>query len=148
VQRGGATAIVFPKQKIPAAREVLRFFALCLFLSFFAFGCQREHSERLTSAKIHQVTQELAKAASDAEPNRTVIRIRHSRGGNPPDELRIQLHGDTQAADRVRQSLNAVATRNRLTVDAETANGDSSRIILRSAGVPTHRIEIVAQSAQ
>jgi len=147
VQRGGATAIVFPKQQPPAACEVLRF-ALCLFLSFSVIGCKREHSERLTSTKIHQVTQELAKAASDAEPNRTVIRIRRSRGGNLPDELRIQLRGDAQAADKVRQSLNAVATRNRLAIDAGTANGDSSRIILRSAGVPTHRIEIVAQSAQ
>jgi len=148
VQRGGATAIVFAKQELPAACKVLRFVSLCMFLSFLVSGCQREHSERLTSTKIHQVTQELAKAASDAEPNPTVIRIRRSRGGNLPDELRIQLRGDAQAADRVRQSLSAVATRNRLTVDAETANGDSSRIILRSAGVPTHRIEIVFQSAQ
>jgi len=148
VQRGGTTAIVFAKQQLPAAREALRFFALCMFLSFLAIGCQREHPERLTSTKIHQVTQELAKAASAAEPNRSVIRIRRGRGGNLPDELRIQLRGDAQAADKVRQSLNAVATRNRLTVDAETTNGDSSRIILRSAGMPTHRIEIVFQSAQ
>src|ERR1700758_5494272 len=90
-------------------REAL-FFALCAVLCFCAIGCKRQRTGELTLAQVHQVTQELAKAASDAAPNGTLIKTRRARSetaGAGSDELYIGLHGNAAATDKLLQRLQA-----------------------------------------
>jgi hypothetical protein len=125
-------------------REALSF-ALCVVLCFCAIGCKRQRAGKLTLAQVHQVTLELAKAASDAAPNGTLIKTRRARdgiAGGGADELYIGLHGNAAARNELLQKLESVATRHQLTVEAPKPDGSSSRITLRSAGVRTHHIEI------
>jgi polysaccharide deacetylase 2 family uncharacterized protein YibQ len=146
VKSSGAPAKILLKIKsgFAAARGALSF-ALCVVLCFHVLGCRKQRAGRLTLAQVHQVTQELAKAASDAAPKGTLIKLRRARSGSAgggADELYIGLHGNAAAKDKLLQRLEGVATQHRLTADTATANGNSSRIILRSAGVATHHIEI------
>jgi polysaccharide deacetylase 2 family uncharacterized protein YibQ len=138
------------KFSLTGIREAL-FLVLCVVLCFCAIGCKRQRAGKLTLAQVHQVTQELAKAASDAAPNGTLIKTRRARSGiagGGADELYIGLHGNAAAKNNLLQRLEGVATQRHLTVDAATANGDSSRITLRSAGVATHHIEIEVLSSR
>ncbi len=122
-------------------------FALLL-LCLFAAACRREHAGRLSSAQIHQVTQQLAKAASDAAPRGTAIRIlRARRGSGGPDALRVSVRGDAEATNRVRQALDDVATQNRLTVDASPQSETVSVLTLRNGKIVTQRIELETASA-
>jgi len=127
------------------------YFALCVVLCFCAIACKRQRAGKLTLAQVHQVTQELAKAASDTAPNGMLIKTRRARSGiagGGADELYLGLHGNAAARDKLLQKLQAVATLHRLTVDATTANGNSSRITLRSVGIATHHIEIEVLSSR
>ena len=54
-------------------------FVFSAVLSFYALGCRRQGSARITPGQVRQITQELAKAASDATPNGTTIKIRRAR---------------------------------------------------------------------
>jgi polysaccharide deacetylase 2 family uncharacterized protein YibQ len=152
VKFSGVPAKISLKIKFSLAgmREAL-FLVLCVVLCFCAIGCKRQRAGKLTLAQVHQVTQELAKAASDAAPNGTLIKTRRARSGiagGGADELYIGLHGNAAAKNNLLQRLEGVATQHHLTVDAATANGDSSRITLRSAGVATHHIEIEVLSSR
>jgi uncharacterized protein len=124
------------------------YFALCVVLCFSAIACKRQRAGQLTLAEVHQVTQELAKAASDTAPNGMLIKTRGARSGGGADELYIGLHGNAAARDKLLQKLQAVAMLHRLTVDATTSNGNSSRITLRSVGIATHHIEIEVLSSR
>jgi len=152
VKSSGVPAKIFLKIKFNFAemRETL-LLVLCVVLCFCAIGCKRQRAGKLTLAQVHQVTQELAKAASDAAPNGTLIKTRRARSGiagGGADELYIGLHGNAAAKNKLLQKLEGVATQHHLTVDAAAANGNSSRITLRSAGVATHHIEIEVLSAR
>ena len=127
------------------------YFALCVVLCFSAIACKRQRAGKLTLAEVHQVTQELAKAASDTAPGGMLIKTRRARSGiagGGADELYIGLHGQAAARDKLLQKLQEVAMLHRLTVDAATSNGNSSRITLRSAGIATHHIEIEVLSSR
>ena len=152
MKSSGVPARIFSKAKLQFGRlRGALYFALCVALCCCAIACKRQRTGKLTLAQVHQVTQELAKAASDAAPNGTLIKTRRARSGNAgggADELYIGLHGNTAARDKLRQTLEGIATLHRLTVDATTSNGNSSRIILRSSGIATHNIEIEVLSSQ
>jgi len=138
------------KFSLAGTRQAL-FLVLCVVLCFCAIACKRQRAGKLTLAQIHQVTQELARAASDAAPNGTLIKTRRARSGiagGGADELYIGLHGNAAAKNNLLQRLEGVATQHHLTVDAATANGDSSRITLRSAGIASHHIEIEVLSSR
>jgi len=118
---------------------------LCVVLCFCAIGCKRQRAGTLSFAQVHQVTQELAKAASDAAPNGTLIKVRRARNGasgGGGDELYIGLHGNATTRDKLLQRLEGIATQHGLTVDVATGNGNSSRVTMRAGGVVTHHIEI------
>ena len=135
-------------------------FVLCAVLSFYALGCRRQGSAIITPGQVRQITQELAKAASDATPSGTTIKIRHTRkalggtlsGGKlsaaiPADDLYIGLrnagpNADPTSTAKLLQSLEGIATRHRLTLDPATRTATTTRITLRSAGVATHSIQI------
>jgi polysaccharide deacetylase 2 family uncharacterized protein YibQ len=125
--------------------------ALCLALCFCAIGCKRQSAGKLTPTQVHQATEELAKAASEAAPNGTLIKARRARNGaagGGADELYIGLHGNATARNKLLQRLQGVATQHRLTADVTNNNGNSSRITLRSGGVATHHIEIEVLSSR
>lgn len=117
--------------------------AALLALWIAAGGCKREPAKRLSAAQIHQITQELGKAAADAAPG-SVIKTRRARGasaGTGGDELYVGLHGGDAAA-RLHQSIDRVAGNYGLTVDPETRSGNTVKFALRSHGSITERIEI------
>jgi polysaccharide deacetylase 2 family uncharacterized protein YibQ len=150
VSRSGKPAKIIspitPQEKIQK-KSLAVLFAL-LWLCVLAAGCKRERPGRWSSAQLHQVTQQLARAASDAAPRGTTIRIlRARRGSNGPDALRVSVRGDAEAANHVRQALDDVATQNRLTVDASAQPGTVSILTLRSGTILTHRVEIETVSA-
>lgn len=148
---GGATAKASQKNRsvygrVGAALLLAIPFALLLFVT----GCKRERSGRLTPPQIHQVTEELAKAASQAAPNGSPIKVRRTWTGQEGgiDELYIGLRGNAGASDRLMQSLSGVATKHRLTLDPAIETGNTWRISMRSAGTVTHRIEIEQLNAR
>lgn len=117
--------------------------AALLVLCFSAGGCKREPAKRLSAAEIHQITQELGKAAADAAPG-SVVKTRRARGvsaGTGGDELYVGLHGGDVAA-RLQQSIDSVAGNYGLTVDPESRSGNTVKFALRSHGSITQRIEI------
>jgi hypothetical protein len=151
VSRGSLSANISKKLKFRfnVANAAL-FAAVLSFALFCTLGCRRQSPGRLTSAQIHQVTQELAKAASDAAPKGTLIKIRRAPDGSAgsADELFIGLHGSPAAMDNLLQRLNGISTRHHLTVDAPATNGSTSRVTLRSGGTVTHRLQIEFSSSR
>src|SRR5260370_14830728 len=136
--------MLFLKIKLQSGKKGgAAFLALVMVLCFCATACKRERAGKLSPAQIHQVTQELAKAASEAAPNGSLIKIRSARGGaGAADEIYIGVHGSAAAVDKLEPRLDRIATQHRLTVDAPSVSGSTVRMTLRSAGVATHRIEI------
>ncbi len=127
-------------------------FGICFLLAFLSGGCKKKEENRLTPAQIHQITRNLAAAASSAVPAGTPIKLRQGASSEQPgstDYLRIVLKSDSSAdADRAAvaklvQSLDAVATRNHLTRDPPNQTGDLLHFKFRHSGVPALEIEIV-----
>ena len=131
-----------------------RLLGICLFLAALSSGCKKEEENRLTPAQVHQITRDLAAAASSAVPAGTPIKFRQSGSGQQrgsTDYLRIVLKNDSSAdtnravVAKLIQSLNGVATRNRLTEDPPVQTGDLLHFKLRRAGAPAIEIEIVTR---
>jgi polysaccharide deacetylase 2 family uncharacterized protein YibQ len=127
-----------------------------LLLFVFFSGCKKKGENRLTPAQVHQITRDLAAAASSAVPQGTSIKLRQGASGQQPgstDALRIVLKNDSlpdanrAAVAKVIQSLNAAATRNRLTQDPPIQTGDLLHFQLRHSGVPVLEIEVVVRGA-
>jgi uncharacterized protein len=131
------------------------FLGICLLLAVFSIGCKKSEENRLTPAQVHQITRDLAAAASSAVPAGTPIELRQSASGQQvgsTDYLRIVLKNDSSADSnrpaiaKLIQSLNGVATRNHLTEDPLLQTGDLLHFKLRRAGVPAIEIEIVTRA--
>jgi polysaccharide deacetylase 2 family uncharacterized protein YibQ len=151
VKSGGKPAKLSQKTKLQLGSVGgAAFFALSVVLCCCASGCKRERGGKLSQAQIHQVTQELARAASEAAPNGSLIKIRRARGGpsGGADEIYVGVHGSAAAVDKLEQRLDGIATQHRLTVEAPSVIGNTSRMTLRSGGVATHRIEIETLSSR
>lgn len=132
-----------------------RLLGICLFLTALSSGCKKEEENRLTPAQVHQITRDLAAAASSAVPAGTPIKFRQSGSGQQrgsTDYLRIVLKNDSSAdtnraaVAKLIQSLNGVATRNHLTEDPPAQTGDLLHFKLRRGGVPAIEIEIVTRA--
>jgi polysaccharide deacetylase 2 family uncharacterized protein YibQ len=126
----------------------------CFLLAVFLSGCKKE-ANRLTSAQVHQITRDLAAAASSAVPAGTPIKFRHGVSSQQPSNLeylRIVLKNDSPtdanraALAKLLQSLNAAATRNHLTQDPPSQAGELLRYQLRRSGMPVLEIEIVMRA--
>lgn len=124
-------------------------FLSALFLAFLAAACKKSQAERLTPAKIHAITRELANDAYSAAPAGTQIRIGlQSSGKNPeaPDRLDITLAkaaSDSAAksdAAKIQRVLTTVATRHGLT--EEISEGPEGVFFYLRSGVRTHAIQI------
>jgi uncharacterized protein len=128
---------------------------ICFLLAVLSNGCKKNEVNRLTPAQVHQITRELASAASAAVPAGTPIKLRQGPSSQQPgntDYLRIVLKNDSSAdtqraaVAKLLQSLGTVATQNHLTQDPPTQTGDLLHIKLRHSGVPTLEIEIVTRA--
>lgn len=128
---------------------------ICFLLAVLSSGCKRNEANRLTPAHVHQITRELAAAASAAVPAGTTIKLRQGASSQQPgntDYLRIVLKNDSSAdthraaVAKLLQSLGPVATQNHLTQAPPTQTGDLLRIELRHSGVPALEIEIVTRA--
>ena len=124
----------------------------CFLLAFFLSGCKKNDANRLTPVQIHQITRNLAAAASSAVPPGTPIKFRQSASTRQPDNtdyLRVVLKNDPStdasraALAKLIQVLNAAATRNHLTPDLPTQSGNLLHYHLRRSGLPVLEIEIV-----
>jgi len=123
---------------------MLRAWGLAAVFLLAAAGCKREAGRPRSAAEIHQITRELAEAASRAAPGGTVIKTRRARGssaGTNADEIYVGLRGEAPV-ERVEQSFGGVASAHGLTVDPATPVGNTVKFALRSHGSVTHRIEI------
>jgi polysaccharide deacetylase 2 family uncharacterized protein YibQ len=117
----------------------------CVILLLVSFGgCKRGEQRRLTPTQIHQITQEMAQAAAETAPKGSVVKSRRARersGGASAEELYVGLRGAADMND-LKQRLEGIARWRGLTVDPEISSGGGIRMVLRSRGVVTHRIEI------
>ena len=123
-------------------------------LAVLSGGCKKREEDRLTPAQVHQITRDLAAAASAAVPPGTPIKLRQGASSQQPgnkDYLRIVLKNDSTAdaqhalVAKLMQNLHTVATKNHLTQDPPTQTGDLLHFKLRHSGVPTLEIEIVTR---
>ena len=133
----------------------LALLGICFILAFLSSSCKKKEETGLTPAQIHQITRDLAAAASSAVPAGTPIKLRQGASNQQlgsTDYLRIVLKNDFSASAhraavaKLMQSLNTVATRNHLTPDPPTQAGDLLHFKLRHAGVPALEIEIMARA--
>ena len=127
----------------------------CFLFAFFLSGCKKNEANRLTPAQIHQITRNLAAAASSATLPGTPIKFRQSassRQHENTDYLRIVLKNDPStdasraALAKLIQSLNAAAMRNHLRPDPSSQSGDLLHYQLRRSGSPVLEIEIVTRT--
>ena len=116
----------------------------CAFMLPSLAGCKRAGIAQPTPAQIHQITQELAKAAADKAPQGSIIKSRRTRARSGPsgrEELYIGLRG-ASGSEQIEQALFGIASAHGLTVGHEVASAGTTRMVLRSHGAITHRIEI------
>ena len=119
-----------------------------------ATGCKKSQPERLTPAKIHAITRELANAAHSAAPAGTQIRIglqASEKNPETPDSLDITLakagsdSAQKSEAAKIQRALTGVATRRRLTEETSQSSEGILFFYLKS-GVRTHAIEIHSEA--
>jgi uncharacterized protein len=125
-------------------------FLLALFSSLLATGCKKSQPERLTPAKTHAITRELANAAHSAAPTGTQIRIglqASEKNAETLDSLDITLANaasDSAARSdtaKIQRALTTVATRHGLTEEISPAPEGVVFFYLKN-GVRTHAIQI------
>jgi polysaccharide deacetylase 2 family uncharacterized protein YibQ len=125
---------------------------LSLAASLLSTGCEKKSSRRLSAAEIHGITQELAAAAA---ARGATVRVRKSATDsdlNSSDAVHIALAASTSAQCKgaltdLLQNLDRPITRNKLTRDAAATSQNSTRILVRHAGIVTHEIEIETRPA-
>jgi polysaccharide deacetylase 2 family uncharacterized protein YibQ len=143
------------KKIVGAALEAL---AICLFtgILLLASGCKKSEEKRLAPAQIHQITRDLAAAASHAVPAGTPIKLRQSASLRQPgttDFLRVVLKNDSSpdanraSIAKLVQALNNVATRDHLTQEPAVQTGNLLHFQLLHVGVPAVEVEIVTSSS-
>ena len=152
----GSLHLKFPdslRKKNGATRLAL--LVICALFAILPSGCKKSGENRLTPAQIHQLTRDLAAAASSGAPAGTAIKSRQGVSGESPGNtgyLRIVLKNASSAdANRavlakLLQSLNSAAIRDHLTQDPPVQTGELYQFELRRAGVPVLEIEIVTRS--
>jgi polysaccharide deacetylase 2 family uncharacterized protein YibQ len=130
--------------------------AICFLLAILVSGCKKSEEHGLTPSQIHQITRDLAAAASSATPPGTPVKIRQGSSSQHPgnmDSLRIVLKNNSSpdtnraAVATLLQSLNGAATRNHLTQDPPIQTGELLHFQLRHAGMPAVEVEIVSRVA-
>jgi polysaccharide deacetylase 2 family uncharacterized protein YibQ len=128
---------------------------ICFLLAILSSGCKKGDENQLTPAQIHQITRDLASAASAAVPAGTAIKFRQgasSESFGNTGYLRIvfknpsSLDANRAAVAKLLQSLNSAATRDHLTQDPPVQTGELLQFKLRRTGVPALEIEIVTHS--
>jgi len=139
---------------LASSRRPFHIFLLLSFLSsFLATGCKKSQPERLTPAKTHAITRELANAARSAAPPGTQIHVglrASEKTPGTPDTLDITLAKATVDATansdvaKIQRALTTIATRHGLT--EEPAEGARGTLFFLKSGVRTHAIQIHSET--
>ena len=125
------------------------FSCLLVFLAV-AGGCKKTESERLTPAKIHSISRELAAAARTAAPAGTLVRVVPPISDKQPrtvDSLDIRLpqnrpeNAVRSDVTRIQQALSAVATQQGLTQEPSESREGIFFYYLKG-GSRTHAVHI------
>ena len=113
-------------------------------LLFFA-GCKHANKpSRLTPTEVHQITQELAAAATDTAPPGSIVKSRRMRGrsrGTAAEEIYIGVRGGPAEMQKVQRKLQSLAAERGLSIRSDSS-GSTIRMNLRLNGLATHEIEI------
>jgi uncharacterized protein len=120
-----------------------------LALALLAAGCRKE-PQRLPAARIHGITRELAAAAATVVTSADVRSALSASDEDPEstDRLDITLHresvnaSDPAGVALLLQELGRVATRNRLTQDAQSESREGILFSYSRAGYVTHWVHI------
>jgi hypothetical protein len=116
-------------------------------------GCKSEQQKRLSPSRVHAITREMMHASAGFEKKPANIAAHLQFDGahaGRVDQLFVALpaaeseQSRRELVARLIQSLDAIATSNHLTRDAETSAGALLRLDYRSAGVITNSIHIIA----
>lgn len=117
---------------------------------FWAAACKKTETGRLTPARIHAISRELAEAARSAAPPGTQVRLGPTVADKNPgatDNLDITLPSSTPdsaaRADvaKIQQALGSVATRHGLTEEPSESHGGILIYYLKG-GARTHAVRI------
>ena len=152
----GSLRLKFPdSQRKKTSATKLALLGIFALFAILPSGCKKSGENRLTPAQIHQLTRDLAAAASSAVPAGTAIKYRQgvsSEASGNTGYLRIVLKNASSAdvnragLAKLLQSLNSAAIRDHLTQDPPAQTGDLYQFQLRRAGVPVLEIEIVTRA--
>jgi len=128
-------------------------FVFLLVLALLFAGCKSEQQRRLSPSRVHAITREMMHASAGFEKKPGDIAAHLQFDGAHPgraDQLFVALpaaaseQARRESVARLIQSLDAIATSNHLTRDAETSAGALLRLDYRSAGVITNSVHIIA----
>jgi hypothetical protein len=109
----------------------------------YSLGCKRHARLRLSSAQVHQITQELAKAAIESAPAGSVVKthVAPVPSASLLDTISITLHGTSETQNRVLQKLESVAADHKLNVESSVSE-HGAHVTLRQGDNMTHRIDV------
>lgn len=141
---------VFVKRTFTFSHRFSVVLLLGLFSSLLASGCKKSQPERLTPAKIHAITRELANAAHSAAPAGTQIHVgllASEKSPGTPDSLEITLakvasdSAEKEEAAKIQRALAAVATRHGLTEET-SENPEGTLFFYLKSGERTQSVRI------
>jgi uncharacterized protein len=118
--------------------------SLCAWCLAGIAACQ----QGLSPNDIHEITQEIARAARGASPQNAAIRMRKTATSDPAsyDSVAVDLHSDPAGARaataRMLQRVSTVLSRHRLTEDPPEMTGAVIRVRIRSGNRQTHELLI------
>ena len=128
----------------------LRFFWIAFVLAAALAGCKRS-ATRLPASEIHSVTREFTAAAGSVVPPGSEVRSDLRASDEDPksaDHLDIKISADSAdpsgraAITRLLQALGRVATRHKLTQDAQSESREGILFSYSRGGIATHSIHI------
>lgn len=156
VRRGVTTQI--PACQCEGHRR--RFIAFPLTLLFvaalFSWGCKSEQQKRLSPGRIHGITREMmhASAGFGKQPGDIASHLQFDgMHADRVDHLFVVLssgaseQAQRESVARLIQSLDRIATSNKLTRDEGTSSGALLRLDYRSAGAITNSVHIIVPRA-
>jgi uncharacterized protein len=151
--RRGVTAQIISFERNQRFGGLFGFPVAFVFLALlFSWGCKSEQQKRLSPARVHGITLEMARASSGFGKHPGDIAPHLQFDGTHADlvdQLFVAMPADTseqaqrESVARLVQALDGVATTNKLTRDEGTSSGGLLRLDYRSAGVITTSVHII-----
>jgi uncharacterized protein len=134
----------------PSFSSCLRWLSIVFAFAALLAGCQRP-ANRLPTSEIHTITREFAGAAGSVVPPGSEVRSDLRASDEDPkvtDHLDVKINADSTdpsgraAVTRLLQALGRVATRHKLTQDAQSESREGILFSYSRGGVATHSVHI------